>query len=156
MQKVLQRTAHAKAQAARRALKRSQKNAADIRLRDRKTQSPLGSEMAEEIRQARRVRREDRELGPLAPRRDVGELQDTYGTVSPRRLQGFLKPPEQRAEAQPIVAGDRVVLVDGRDKGRIGQVISVDKKRHECTVKGLNLVCQQYHVLSVPLRSNLL
>ncbi|KAI9882070.1 MAG: hypothetical protein M1823_006191 [Watsoniomyces obsoletus] len=140
MQKVLQRTAHAKAQAVRRALKRSQKNAADIRLRDRKTQSPLGNEMADEIRAARRVRREDRSLGPLAPRRDVGELQHTYGTMSPQRLQGFLKPVEKRAEAQPIVAGDRVVLVEGRDQGRIGRVISVDKKRHECTVQGLNLV----------------
>ena len=140
MQRVLQRTKQAKAQAARRALKRSQKNASDIRRRTKQTESVIGQSISDDIRQARIVRQENRRYGPLAPRRDVGDAKDTYGAMPLRRLQGFIKPPEERVNAQPIVADDRVVVVQGRDKGRIGTVVSVDKERHECTVQGLNLV----------------
>jgi len=39
-----------------------------------------------------------------------------------------------------LVPGDRVVLLEGRDKGKIGTITAVDWKRAECTVQGLNLV----------------
>jgi len=39
-----------------------------------------------------------------------------------------------------IVADDRVVLLEGRDKGKIGKVVSTDPKRNECTVEGCNMV----------------
>jgi ribosomal protein L24 len=41
-----------------------------------------------------------------------------------------------------IVKGDRVVLLEGRDKGKIGKITNVDTKRVECTVEGLNMVCK--------------
>lgn len=103
-------------------------------------ESVVGQQMSEDIRQARRVRREDWALGPLAPKRDVGDAQETYGAVDVRRLEGFTKRPEERIHSDTIVANDRVVIVEGRDQGRIGEVINVNKRKHECTVKGLNMV----------------
>lgn len=140
MQKVLRRTALAKAQAARRDLVRTEKNnAARARLRQQEQQL-LNKMVNRDIREERVARREKRELGPLAPRRDVGDRRDTYGAMDPRRLRGVIKLKEEQKPAQLIVAGDRVVLLEGRDKGKIGVVSSVDKERHECVVKGLNLV----------------
>lgn len=141
MQKVIQRAARAEAQAARRNAIRLEKYRSAKRTSE-KTSYRLNLKMASlDIKKARIARREDRELGPLAPRRDVGDLKDTYGTIESSRLRGPLKRPEDRKEAQLIVAGDRVVVTEGRDKGRIGEVSSVDRKRHEAIVKGLNMVC---------------
>ncbi|RAL64467.1 hypothetical protein DID88_001943 [Monilinia fructigena] len=39
-----------------------------------------------------------------------------------------------------IREGDRVVVVEGRDKGKIGQVQKIDKQRAEVTCEGLNLI----------------
>lgn len=103
---------------------------------------------SKDIKTARAVRREDWELGPLAPKRDAGEQKDTYGTLSALRMQGRQLSMEERLELNPtggryptIVAQDRVVLLEGRDKGKIGKIVSVDRKRQECTVEGLNMVC---------------
>lgn len=56
---------------------------------------------------------------------------------------------KERLEVNPeggryanIVEGDRVVLLEGRDKGKIGKVLSLDRQRQEVTVEGLNLVCR--------------
>ena len=80
-------------------------------------------------------------LGPLAPKRDVGNAKDTYGTLSPRRFRGVEKPKGQYKE-WGIVEGDRVVIVqDGhREQGKIGTVREVRKEAEECTVQGLNQV----------------
>lgn len=142
MEKVLRRTALAKAQAARRATIRWQKNKSAEWARTRRTEMVVARYESEDIKTARKVRREDRELGPLAPRRDVGDVQETYGAMNIRRLEGLTKRVRDRKEAQPIVEGDRVVVIEGRDKGRIGRVLSVNRKKHECTVRGLNLVCR--------------
>lgn len=140
MQKVLQRTARAKAQAARRAAKQLEKQRSAKATTERREAESIRKSAVQDIRNARIARREDRELGPLAPRRDVGDLKDTYGTMNSSRLRGTIKRPEDRKDAQLIVVGDRVVIIEGRDKGRIGQVSSVDRKRHEAVVKGLNMV----------------
>ena len=41
----------------------------------------------------------------------------------------------------PIMVGDRVVVMEGREKGKIGMVKGTDKEREELTVEGLNKVC---------------
>ncbi|KAI9815089.1 MAG: hypothetical protein M1827_002932 [Pycnora praestabilis] len=141
MQKVIRRTALAKAQAARRALKHKQKSAADQRKINEANAGVVRQQISQDIRIARLTRREDWELGPLAPRRDVGDKKETYGTVDPRRLQSVDKPRSERTtKVWSIVPGDRVVLVEGRDKGKIGVVESINKKTDELNVKGLNMV----------------
>ena len=66
----------------------------------------------------------------------------------PQRLRGKpLTKDEMEEMLQPlggkylnIVAGDRVVLLEGRDKGKIGEIVSTAPRRGECVVKGLNMV----------------
>jgi len=101
------------------------------------------------IRTARKVQREDWELGPLAPRRDVGDLKERYGAFPGHRLDGYelLGKPEKERRLAPwggkitLKMGDRVAIMSGRDKGRIGKVLEVDAQKLEATVEGLNMVC---------------
>ena len=120
------------------------------------------------IHEARTTRREDWILGPLAPRRDIGDGQ--YGTVTEQELKGVTKGLAtgiltKRAHggvtaagkqgkkgvgmswAQSLICeGDRVGIVSGtgpesRDKGEIGWVTEVRKGTREVVVDGLNMVC---------------
>lgn len=144
MQKVIRRTILAEKQAARRLGKRKEKyafeEAKSARFNFRFSQRSASAD----IKTARQVRREDWELGPLAPRRDVGLKKDTYGTVETHRLQGKKLSFEERVKLNPlgdtIVKGDRVVLLEGRDRGKIGKVQSVDSSTQMLTVDGLNMV----------------
>jgi large subunit ribosomal protein L24 len=147
MQKVIRRSVLAKAQAVRRLARRKER---DIRITNRskrEQENYVKKEVATDIKAARLARREDWELGPLAPKRDVGLKKDTYGTISTMRLRGKELTLEERLKLNPdggryptIVAGDRVVLLQGRDKGKIGKVASLDAARQEVTVEGLNMV----------------
>lgn len=100
------------------------------------------------LQEARVARREDWEMGPLAPRRDVGDKKEKYGTISPQSMnKPELRKEEKEAILKPwggrflnITEGDRVVVLEGRDKGKIGKVLSIDKDRAQVTVEGLNLV----------------
>lgn len=86
-------------------------------------------------------------MGPLAPRRDVGNSKETYGTVSPKQLGGVVKEKSQRKD-WCIREGDRVVIVASkhRDRGKIGKVKSVREDAEECTVEGLNMVCLVFRI----------
>ncbi len=44
------------------------------------------------------------------------------------------------AEKFKIKKGDRVVVVAGRDKGKKGEVLSVDRKAKRATIQGVNVV----------------
>lgn len=100
------------------------------------------------LKQARLNRREDYELGPLAPKRDVGDAVETWGTINQQRARGQELEPRKLKEALRFWGGkhlnltvkDRVVLLEGHDKGKIGVVKSIDKVRAEVTVEGLNKV----------------
>ncbi|RDW60805.1 hypothetical protein BP6252_12188 [Coleophoma cylindrospora] len=148
MQKVIRRTALAEKQAVRRLARRKDKNTRDWAKTKREQERFAHADESEKILEARKARREDWELGPLAPRRDVGDKKDTYGTINAQRTRGQPLKYEERAEALKtvggrylnIVKGDRVVLLEGRDKGKISEVVNTDPARGECTVKGLNMV----------------
>lgn len=94
----------------------------------------------------RRIRREDWFGGSLAPMRDVGLIKEKYGAMQASMTQFPDVPREWNARAPPdysIVAGDRVVVVNGPDriKGQIGQVQDVDKAKQIVTIIGVNVVC---------------
>ena len=36
---------------------------------------------------------------------------------------------------------DRVVVLEGRDKGKIGQILSIDEEKMSATIDGINSVC---------------
>jgi large subunit ribosomal protein L24 len=149
MQKVIRRTILAEKQAARRLAKRRESAEREKAKINREQNAFIRKDATKEIKQRRAERREDWELGPLAPRRDVGDLKETYGTVSTQRMRGPILDYRARWEALKavggryltLVKGDRVVLLEGRDKGKIGKISSTDRRRAECTVEGLNMVC---------------
>ena len=151
MQKVLRRTVLAEAQAARR-LARKKEGDARQEIKSRKREVGYrNKEQTTNIKRARQVRREDWELGPLAPKRDIGFKKETYGTVNQIQLRGEKLSLEERLRVNPeggkyanIVVGDRAVLLEGRDKGKIGKVSNVDPHRQEVTVEGLNMVCSSH------------
>lgn len=93
-------------------------------------------------------RKEDWELGPLAPRRDVGNAKDTYGTVPSTQVD--LRPSSEEREKGialfggkycSIRSGDRVVVLAGRDKGKIGKVLDVMPEEGGVKIQGVNMVC---------------
>jgi large subunit ribosomal protein L24 len=157
MQKVLRRTVLAEKQAARRLSKKRDKKRFEAAKGNREQNAFVRRDVAKEIKQRRFERREDWELGPLAPRRDVGDKKDTFGTVSTQRMRGpTLTTPERRDALKDVggryltlVKGDRVVLLEGRDKGKIGKITSTDRIRAECTVEGLNMVCNSQSLLQI-------
>lgn len=140
MQKVIRATERAKTQARRKNLFKQERQNARRRSLLKLQQDTLSKDTAYLIKAARLARREDWLLGPLAPRRDLGSSKDTYGTVSPRIVEGVRK--SGPAHDYCITAGDRVVIV-GKfpEKGRIGTVTEVRAKAETCIVKGFNLVC---------------
>ena len=92
------------------------------------------------MKNARRNQREDWDLGPLAPKRDVGQNAETYGAMDGRRARLEEVEKEQRIRFWTIVPQDRVVIIQGRDKGKIGVVRSINGKTNGVVVEGLNMV----------------
>ncbi|KAH7356643.1 hypothetical protein BKA65DRAFT_495117 [Rhexocercosporidium sp. MPI-PUGE-AT-0058] len=148
MQKVFRHTILAERQAARRSAKRTESK---FRAKWKNERDQTGYHRKDEIKQikdARLARREDYEMGPLAPRRDVGDQKDTYGTVSLNRTRGRPLHGKEKwdilnfwgGKFLNIVKEDRVVILEGRDKGKIGKVIAIDRKRAECTIDELNMM----------------
>jgi large subunit ribosomal protein L24 len=162
MQKVIRRTVLAEKQAARRLAKRRDTYNREWRKTNREQNTIVRKDVTKDIKQRRAERREDWELGPLAPRRDVGDLKDTFGTVSTHRVRGPIRMHSERKEVLEsvggrrltLVKGDRVVLIEGRDKGKIGTITATDRKRAECTVQGLNMVCTAPSPLLSPIDLN--
>lgn len=148
MQKVLRRTLLAEKQAARRSARTKEQDYKIWRKTNREQTQFQNKERTNLIKAARLNRREDYELGPLAPRRDVGTKRDKFGTVSTQMLRGPILEKGQREKAKEfiggntmnIVKGDRVVLLEGKDKGKIGMITEVDVLRAEFTVEGLNMI----------------
>jgi large subunit ribosomal protein L24 len=152
MQKVVRRTILAEKQAARRLAKRKDKNMRDWAKSTREQVNLTRRQQTDDIKKARANRREDYELGPLAPKRDVGDMKEVYGTLQGNRVKGQPIDPRKIAEVLKdvgynnmwrtvvFVVGDRVVLLEGKDKGKIGIINNIDVPRGECTVEGLNMV----------------
>ena len=139
MQKVLRRAQQAKQGAAKKSKdfqkgkeKAERRNYLDNVRRMQKS-------VAENIKTERRNRRIDWETGPLAPRRDVGEREETYGTVSVYDLHPPDKIPQDRLKWWSVDAGDRVVVTRGRDRGKIGTISEVHKNKGAVIIPDMNV-----------------
>ncbi|KAE8843608.1 hypothetical protein PTNB73_09327 [Pyrenophora teres f. teres] len=104
--------------------------------------------------------KEDWKLGPLRPNRAIGPKADKYGALTPPQVQKPqipLKTQQNRNEVRekkglpleyplvvdekryfPIVKGDRVVILKGKDAGKIGKVRDVVEETHEIVLEHLN------------------
>lgn len=141
MQKLAKRVAQAQRQAGKRAKKQAQTEQNSYQLRNRQALRSAVSEVKQNLRDARRARAEDWELGPLAPKRDLGfngygvfeESVRTdwsnYGLHAPR--------PEivmQRCawaggvKQLNLAVSDRVVILDGPDTGKIDRIRTINSQ----------------------------
>jgi large subunit ribosomal protein L24 len=114
--------------------------------------------------------REDWRLGPLRPNRAVGEGADKYGALTAEQVQKPIIPihkqrhkneDREKQGLEPeyplvvdgeriyhIARDDRVVVVHGREKGKIGIVQGFNDDTHRVIVKGVNMVCMALILLA--------
>ncbi|KAI1083925.1 hypothetical protein F5B20DRAFT_358996 [Whalleya microplaca] len=148
MQKILRRVATAERVAAKR---RKEKNMQFFKKEKKETTEEQRQHWRRakiEFDQAKSLVRDDWELGPLAPRTDYGDWADAQGAIHETRFGASaahsLAQRNRRcrwlggAYNLNLFPGDRVVLLDGPDKGRIGQVQDINHMRAEVTVSQLN------------------
>lgn len=152
MQKLLRRTAQAERQVIRRSKKQSKminmaRQRQEFRQRMGGTQETHAS-----LKAATRRRREDWEMGALAPQRDT-PLRDAnnsyWGTVSLYRNLADNLPEKQRdlacrwaggRKTLCIKAGDRVAIMEGPDKGKISTVKWVQEEGAFVALEAENLM----------------
>lgn len=140
MQRVIRRTALARNQAQRKAI-RGAKEAEREELNDALRQRFAHNRMElDAIRAERQRRREDWMRGPLAPRRDAGPEGKSFGALSPQAMNPPAIPKHLRRRFINVVPGDRVCVMKGRDKGKINEVIRVDSSNETVSVKDTNMV----------------
>jgi large subunit ribosomal protein L24 len=107
-------------------------------------------EVGRQISVAKQAIRDEFHLGSAAPRTHFGDKYALEGAVSTERFRSAYPLSEKVKEARcawlggtknlNLVQGDRVVLLEGADAGRIGHIGSIDHERCEVTVPELNKV----------------
>ncbi|KAG5997374.1 hypothetical protein E4U52_004365 [Claviceps spartinae] len=140
MQKLLQRAHQAHRLAVRRSEVKKEGEEIGKRIRTRRSLRDAVEHARQNVLDARKARKEDWELGPIAPKRDLGF--NSYGVVSaPMRLDwdndgnNRVRPEilEQRCawaggpKRLNLAPGDRVVLLDGPDRGKIDRIKKVNE-----------------------------
>lgn len=144
MQKVIRKTALARNQAQRKAI-RATKNAEREDLKDSLRQRFAYNRLELDVARAERQRRrEDWLRGPLAPQRDAGFDGKSFGALSPQAMNPPAIPKHLRRKYINIAAGDRVCIMKGKDKGKINEVVRVDANNETVMVKDLNMVCSRF------------
>ena len=150
MQKILRRLATAERVAAKR---KRIKDARFWKKEKKEAKEELKGQLYQADKEFERAKdrvREDWKLGALALREDIGGWAGRRGVIHEARYQTFQRlsffQRSQRCEWAGgvddlnIVKNDRVVLLDGPDKGRIGLVAQIHEDTAEVTVHGLNKV----------------
>ncbi|OBW66970.1 MAG: Carboxylic ester hydrolase [Aureobasidium pullulans] len=127
MQKVVQRRIAAEHQALRRAAKQKSKVDNAKEWNARWQAMSRGKQEGIYFKAEKHRRREEYEVGPqLAPRRDTGQHKETYGTVDPNVIQvPKLHWTQYKNFKSDFAVGDRVLVIKGKDAGKVGTVSEV-------------------------------
>ena len=148
MQRLAKRAAQAQRQAGRRTAQRLERDNIDNRIRNRQALRGAVSEVRQNLKDARQARKEDWEMGPLAPKRDLGF--NNYGAFRENVRQdwsnyGLHQVHPRIVEQRCAWAGgvkqlnlapqDRVVIMDGPDKGKIDRVKEVQVESGTVTLE---------------------
>ena len=102
--------------------------------------------MKQPAKDALKAMKEDWALGPLAPKRDVGERAGKLGTVDMGLHQLHALTKTQREDVKARMGDnlfkphDRVVVLSGRDRGRIGNILEISEERMSATIEGVGKV----------------
>ncbi|KAF3491863.1 KOW domain-containing protein domain-containing protein [Arthroderma uncinatum] len=139
MDKVLRRAALASNQAKRKVKATLAKDAHDKLKANLREKFAYNRNLLDEAIEERKTRREDWLKGPLAPKRNVGDRDVLYGTISTGRLRLPKVPEAKRVKYVTIAPGDRVCMVRGKDKGKIGKVLQIDEESQSVTIEGMNM-----------------
>lgn len=154
MQKLAKRAAQAQRQASRRTRLQMEQENVDSKLRSRLALRSAVEEVRQNLKDARKARKEDWELGPLAPKRDLGF--NDYGAFKENVRQDWsnygLHQPNPKVIEQRcawaggvkqlnLAPGDRVVIQDGPDKGKIDRIRSVQPQSGTVTLEHRHQVC---------------
>lgn len=150
MQKIMKRVATAERVAAKRKKETKMKYYRNDWIENEKKGLDSKRTTEKEFKRAKQTIREQWELGPLAPRQDVGEWAGARGAIDQSRFRHFvalsLVERNRRCEwaggayKLNLAVGDRVVLLEGPDKGKIGLINHILHESAEVTVDGLNKV----------------
>jgi large subunit ribosomal protein L24 len=125
--------------------------------------------------------KEDWKLGPLRPNRAIGPDAEKYGALKAAQIQKPEIPVKTQKNRNavrekkgleleyplvvddkkyfPIVKDDRVVILKGKDAGKIGTVQELVPRTHEVVVKDMNMVISTLpycSCVSLTLHSNIL
>lgn len=152
MDKLIKRTATAERQVARRlreAAKRSHRRQLGERIRRAKS---AVEDLNRNVYNARRVRHEAWELGPLAPRRTIENgygIATEHARTARQTSDMLLRPFEREARCEwaggskylNLAPGDRVVILEGHDKGNIDTITSVNASTGTVELKEFGKVC---------------
>lgn len=153
MQKLMKKAAQAQRQATRRAQQIQKRDAIDSRIRNRQALKSAVAEVRQNLKDARQARKEDWELGPLAPKRDLGF--NNYGVFQENIRQDWTNYGLHQISADVLekrcawaggskqlnlTEGDRVVLLDGPDKGKIDRIKSVQAVNGTVTLENTHRV----------------
>lgn len=158
MQKILKRVATAERVASKRKAARDRQAFNKTKYDERDEANYQRAQMAADFGRAKQAIKDDWFLGPNAPNINVGENGPTHGAISEARYQMGASLKNHQKEARcawlggsknlNLVAGDRVVLLDGPDKGKIGKISDVQKEKMEVIVEGLNKVRRSHSYFS--------
>lgn len=138
MQKVIRRTALARNQAKRKAIRAEKKEQREEWLTVSRQRASFDRIQHDIVRAERERRREDWMRGPLAPRRDVGTEAKQYGALPATVISQPPIPKHLRRRYFNIHPGDRVCVMKGKDKGKIDEVVRVNMETETVTLKTLN------------------
>jgi large subunit ribosomal protein L24 len=141
MDKILRRVHMAERLVARRAKRRQALDHSIAASKTRQAVNSMRQEAGHDLGAAIKLRHEDLELGPLAPRRDVAKINpygNYWGSISTERALLQTKITKEQREARAAWAGgaeylclkegDRVVITEGPYKGKISTIGSLKKE----------------------------
>ena len=134
----------------------------DDRLAFMQANSWHAKNVSKPIREARRNLKQDYELGPLRANRAIGQDAEKYGLLTGEQMSRRSIPVENQRRVNeareargldpvyplvvkdvkyfPIVEDDRVMVIKGPEKGKIGVVQEIMSETNEVIVKGINKV----------------
>ncbi|KAM3552962.1 hypothetical protein ARSEF4850_007135 [Beauveria asiatica] len=151
MDKIARRVAQAQRSASRRSQRMTRRQKIQAYYRADKAVTEANREIINNIKDAKQAMKEDWELGPLAPKRDLGF--NKYGVVTTVIRQDWSnygqikfrqKLAEQRcawaggAHMLNLVPGDRVVIFEGHDKGKIDTIKAIQPETGSLTLENHN------------------
>lgn len=147
MQKALRRNLLARNQALKSSRRKAGKSLREERRAIRQETVLWNRAKRSDIKAERENRREDWMLGPLAPNRLAGQDGGGYGMLNFQSVRPPVVFTAERERYFNFAVNDRVVVVKGREKGKIGKIKEVDQERQTVALFDVNIVSSSRDII---------